>query len=53
MSSQVFGNLLAGQILGSVSQTAYMILMTAISAMFFMVFLILPEPKPITWDNKI
>ena len=53
MSSQVFGNLLAGEILGSVSQTAYMILMTAISGLFFMVFLILPEPKTVTRDKKL
>lgn len=44
MSSQIFGNLLAAQILGHLSQTEYMSLMSFFAFFFSLFFLFLKKP---------
>ena len=52
MSSQIFGNYIAAKVLGEISQTAYIGLMTLITLAFSCLFICLKPPIKVSRDSK-
>ena len=46
MSSQIFGNFIAAVILGKISQTAYVVIMTVLTLLAAVLFQVMKKPLP-------